>query len=406
MALTVDVSGMADNKRGVDAGAVVAALRSAIGRGAESGFVPLHAPRIAGAEWTYVKDCLDAGWVSSVGSYVGRFEEMLAERCGVAHAVAVVNGTAALQVSLRLAGVQAADEVIIPAATFVATANAVSYLGAVPHFADSSTLTLGLDPEKLGAYLKDIAEVTGEGMRNRLTGRRLAAIVPMHTFGHPVDMEALAEVGAQWNLPIVEDAAESLGSFYKERPCGSLGLVAAVSFNGNKIITTGGGGAILTNDAELARHAKHLTTTAKVPHKWAFNHDETGYNYRLPNLNAAMGCAQLEQLDGFLQAKAWLADRYNEEFSELKGVSFYRPPSFARSNNWLNCLLLDTPDMEARNAVLDATNDAGLMTRPLWTLMPDLPMYAGCPSMDLPVARALEACLINIPSSVELGEAI
>ena len=343
---------------------IIAAIRQAIGWRSGDGPVGLHSPCFEGSEWKYVKDCLDSGWVSSVGSYVDRFEEMLAEICGVNHAVAVVNGTAALQVALQVAGVTRDDEVLMPALTFVATANAAAHLGAVPHFVDSEWRTLGIDCGRLADYLNEIAELTPQGCFNRQTGRRIAAIVPMHVFGHPVDMDPLLDVAVRFGIRVVEDAAEALGSRYHNRPCGSLSRIAAVSFNGNKIITTGGGGAILTDDAALARRAKHLTTTAKLPHRWAYEHDEVGYNYRMPNINAALGCAQLESLPHYLSAKRSLASRYEAAFAGIPGVSFFKEPGFARSNYWLNCLMLDEPSVETRNAILEATNDAGLATRP------------------------------------------
>lgn len=394
-----------DDREVVDPQAVVTAIRDVIGAGEGHDFVPLHTPHFEGAEWEYIKDCLDTGWVSSVGSYVDRFEADVAAHCGVAHGVAVLNGTAALQIALQVVGVGAGDEVLMPALTFVATANAATYLGATPHFVDSDPRTLGLDPYKLDAYLAEIGERTLDGVRNRLTGNRIGAIVPMHTFGHPVDMETLISVAARYGIPIVEDAAESLGSVYKGEKCGSLGRVAAVSFNGNKIITTGGGGVVVTHDAELAARAKHLTTTAKVPHRWEFIHDCVGYNFRMPNLNAALGCAQLEKLDDYVERKRDLAQRYLSAFSSVAGIAAFRERCFAQSNYWLNCLLLDAPCLETRDAVLQATNDAGLMTRPAWRLMVDLEMYAGSPSMSLDGARNIEARLINIPSSVSLGGA-
>ncbi len=388
----------------VDPSQVVAAIRSAIGVSEDHAFQPLHVPHFEGAEWDYVKDCLDTGWVSSVGSYVEKFEKEVAAHSGVAHGVAVVNGTAALQIALQVVGVGLGDEVLMPALTFVATPNAASYLGAVPHFVDSDPATLGLDPTKLDAYLAEIGERSLEGLRNRLTGRRFGAIVPMHTYGHAVDMEPLIAVAARYGIPIVEDAAESLGSIYKGEKCGSLGRVAAISFNGNKIITTGGGGAIVTDDADLAARAKHLTTTAKVAHRWAFDHDAVGYNYRLPNLNAALGCAQLESLPSYIERKRSLAERYVSAFEAVPGVSVFRERCFGRANYWLNCLFLDDPSIETRDAVLEATNEAGIMTRPTWTLMNDLPVYAGAPAMLLDGARNIEARLINVPSSVPLGE--
>jgi len=388
----------------VDPAQVVDAIRSAIGVEEGHAFQPLHVPHFEGTEWDYVKDCLDTGWVSSVGSYVEKFEAEVAAQSGVAHGVAVVNGTAALQIALQIVGVESGDEVLMPALTFVATPNAASYLGAVPHFVDSDPATLGLDPLKLGLYLHDVAERSLEGVRNRLTGRRFGAIVPVHTYGHAVDMEPLIAVAARYGIPIVEDAAESLGSVYKGEKCGSLGRVAAISFNGNKIITTGGGGAIVTDDPDLAARAKHLTTTAKVAHRWAFDHDAVGYNYRLPNLNAALGCAQLEKLSSYIERKRVLASRYHTSFDTVSGVSAFHERHFGHANYWLNCLLLDEPSLETRDALLETTNDAGLMTRPTWTLMSDLPMYAGAPSMPLDGARNIEARLINVPSSVLLGD--
>lgn len=370
--------------------------------GSQEAFVPLHAPVFAGAEWRYVKECLDTGWVSSVGKYVDLFEEKLADYTGVRRAVAVVNGTAALHVALLLSEVQPGDEVLLPALTFVATANAVRYCGAVPHFVDSEAATLGLDPQKLDAHLRDIATLSGGSCTNRRTGRRIRAVVPMHTFGHPVDLDALAEVCQAHHLTMIEDAAESLGSFYKGRHTGQWGRFATLSFNGNKVITTGGGGAILTNDEALADQAKHLTTTGKVPHRWRYEHDRVAYNYRLPNLNAALGCAQLEQLDGFLAAKRELAEGYAAAFEEVAGLRFVTEPPFARSNYWLNAVLLDAAQAHERDAILAATNDAGFMTRPAWTLMPHLTMFADCPRMDLTVAEQLAARLINIPSSASL----
>jgi perosamine synthetase len=341
--------------------------------------------------------------VSTAGDFVPRFERELAAACGVAHAVATVNGTAALHLALQLVGVRTGDEVVVPALTFVATANAVAHAGATPHLADSADATLGVDPDKLDHHLEATCSPGENGPVNPITGARLAAVVPMHVFGHPVDMDRLVEVCRRHRLPIVEDAAEALGSRYRGRPAGSLGRIAALSFNGNKILTTGGGGALLTDDAELARRARHVATTAKLPHPWLFDHDEVGYNYRLPNLNAALGCAQLEQLNGFVSAKRDLADAYLNAFADRPGVVVVREPHNARSNYWLNALLID-PDAEfSRDELLAATNAAGLMTRPAWTLMHLLPMYARCPRMDLGVAESLVRRLVNIPSSATLA---
>ncbi|HEU4680761.1 MAG TPA: LegC family aminotransferase [Gemmatimonadales bacterium] len=357
----------------------------------------LHEPVFEGNESAYLQECVRTGWVSSAGAFVDRFEAELARLTGVRRAVAVVNGTAALHICLRLAGVEPEDEVLVPSLTFVGTVNAIAYCGAIPHFVDSSHLTLGLDPGKLDDYLNTIA---ARGSRNRHTGRVLRAVLPMHTYGHPVDLDALKAVCDKYDLVLVEDAAESIGSYYKGRHTGSLGRLGALSFNGNKTITTGGGGAVLTNDDGLGQLAKHLTTTAKVAHRWAFNHDMVGYNYRLPNLNAALGCAQLEQLAGFVEAKRELARRYAQAFCDIPEARFFVEPPFATSNYWLNVMLLDPTLSGQRDAILEATNAAGLMTRPAWTLMHKLPMYASAPRMDLSVAEDLEQRLINLPSGV------
>jgi perosamine synthetase len=380
---------------------ILEAIQTAIGD-REDAFTPLHEPDFAGNEWPYVKECIDTGWVSSAGSYVDRFEEMLADYTGVERAVAVVNGTAALHVALRLVGVQEGDEVLVPAFTFVATANAVAYCGAMPHFIDSEMATLGVDPEKLDAYLDKVAASRDGAVINQNTGRPLRAVIAMHTFGHPVDLDPLAAVCDRHGLALVEDAAEALGSLYKGGHVGRWGRLSTLSFNGNKTITTGGGGAILTDDAELADRAKHLTTTAKVPHRWAYVHDRLGYNYRLPNINAALGCAQLEQLPSFVERKRRLAQRYADVFEAVDCVSFVQEPSFARSNYWLNALLLEETVTERRDEVLEVTNDRGYMTRPAWRLMHRLPMYRSCPRMDLSTAKHLEQALINIPSSSKL----
>jgi perosamine synthetase len=298
--------------------------------------------------------------------------------------------------------VEPGDEVLVPALSFVATANAVRYQGAVPHFVDSEEETLGLDPEKLGTYLEEIAEVREGTCMNTQTGRPIRAVVPMHTYGHPVDLDPLQDVCETYNLTLVEDAAESLGSFYKGEHTGTFGRCASLSFNGNKTITTGGGGAILTDDDALADAAKHLTTVAKKDHEWEYVHDRVGYNYRMPNLNAALGCAQLEQLPAFLEKKRALAERYEAAFSDVQGVSFFREADRTQSNYWLNVLLLDEADFDRRDAVLRATNDAGFGTRPTWQLLASLPMYEDCPHMDLSMAERLEARLINIPSTPSL----
>jgi perosamine synthetase len=365
-------------------------------------FIALHEPLFNGNEWIYVKDCLDTGWVSSVGKYVERFEQQLEDYTGAHYAVAVVNGTAALYICLQITGVSAEDEVMMPALTFVATANAVRYCGAVPHFVDSEARSLGLDPYKLADYLDEISELRIEGCINKKTGRLIKAVVPMHTFGHPVDINPLVEVCRKFRLELIEDAAESLGSYYMGVHTGNWGRVSVLSFNGNKIVTTGGGGAILTNDESLARLAKHLSTQAKLPHPWSFNHDMVGHNYRMPNINAALGCAQLEQLPEFIGKKRVLAKRYQEVFAEVEGVKIFKEASYARSNYWLNVLLLNEKYSAERDHLLQLTNDQGIMTRPAWTLMHRLPMYVNCPRMDLSGAESLERRIINLPSSVSL----
>jgi len=365
-------------------------------------FVALHEPTFSGQELQYVTDCITSGWVSSVGQYVNQFEEKLAQYTGVKYAISVVNGTAALQVALKAAGVQREDEVFVPSLTFIATANAISYLGAVPHFVDVEASTLGLDPIKLERYIQEIGELREDGLYNKLTGRFIRAVVPMHTFGHSVDLDNLLRVCNLYQLKLVEDAAESLGSFYKGKHTGSFGTISAVSFNGNKIITTGGGGAILTNDEQLARYAKHITTTAKLPHRWEYVHDEIGYNYRMPNLNAALGCAQLEQMPVFIKQKRAITELYKKMVKDLDGVELFEEPVYAESNYWLQTLILD--DELIRDDVLTYLNDHGVMSRPIWTPIHQLEMYQNCPRMDLSTTALLNKKIINIPSTpIEVG---
>ncbi|MFV0624698.1 LegC family aminotransferase [Sphingomonas sp. ac-8] len=381
---------------------VLAAVRSVLGP-AES-MIPLHEPELTGNEAAYVKDCIDTGWVSSVGAYVDRIEHDLAAFAGVGHAVATANGTAALHICAILAGVEPGDEVLMPTLTFVATANAVSYAGAVPHFVDSEEATLGVDASAIENHLRGTAEIQGGVCVNRGTGARIRALIVMHAFGHPADLDALAAVCERWNLILIEDAAESLGSSYHGRHTGNVGKVSALSFNGNKVMTTGGGGAILTNDPVLARRAKHLTTTARVPHRWNFVHDEIGYNYRLPNLNAALGCAQIERLPDMLARKRRLAERYDAAFADVPDVRFLVEPAGSRSNYWLNTVVLDAAQADQHDVVLAALNDANYMSRPVWTLMHRLPMYANCPRGDLRTAESLASRVINIPSSPKLAD--
>jgi perosamine synthetase len=381
---------------------VVAALRAVIGQKS----AVLHQPSFSGNEWLYLKECLYSTFVSSVGKFVDRFEADLAAFTGSKHAVAVVNGTAALHIALKLAGVNSGDEVLIPALTFIATANAVTYCGAVPHFVDSEERTLGIDALKLREYLERCTEQRAGQCINRTTGKIIRALVPMHTFGHPVDLDGVMAIAHDFNLALVEDAAESLGSFYHGRHTGTFGLMGTLSFNGNKTITTGGGGAILTDDAELARHAKHLTTTAKLPHAWEYRHDEIGYNYRMPNINAALGCAQLEQLPAMLAAKRELFQRYQAAFATVSGIRLMSEPVECQSNYWLQTLVLDSKYANQRDILLQATNNAGFMTRPAWILMHDLAPFRECPRMDLAGAQSLVQRLINIPSSSSLLQVV
>ena len=360
-------------------------------------FVPLHEPTFGDKELDYVTDCVKTGWVSSVGAYVTRFEEDLAKIVGVKRAVAVVNGTAALHIALKVAGVKPNDEVLMPALTFIATANAVSYTGAIPHFIDVSEKSLGVDPQKLDAYLGKIAVRQHDELLNKETGRVIRAVVPMHTFGHPVELDELMSVCDKYGLILIEDAAESLGSYNKGKHTGSFGKVNAMSFNGNKIATTGGGGAILTNDEQLADYAKHLTTTAKVPHRWEYVHDEIGYNYRMPNINAALGCGQLENLDDFLTMKRSLTDFYQQLVVNLEGIQLFKEPAYAKSNYWLQTLILD--ETVGRDEVLAYLNDRGIMSRPIWQPMHYLQMYKDCPRSDLSVIEDLNKKIVNVPST-------
>jgi perosamine synthetase len=388
---------------GIEALPIAARVIEAIQAVAGKGRLALHEPLFAGNESRYLQDCLESTFVSSVGPFVDRFEAELAAYTGARHAVAVVNGTAALHVALRVAGVKSGDEVLVPALTFAATTNAIAYCGAIPHFVDSEERTLGVDPTALREYLVHRTVSSTGVCLNRSTGRVIRAIVPMHAFGHPVDIEGLLAVTHDFGLQMVEDAAESLGSFYHGRHTGTFGVLGTLSFNGNKTITTGGGGAVLSNDTALALRVKHLTTTAKVEHRWEYRHDELGYNYRMPNLNAALGCAQLEQLPDLLAAKRRLNECYARAFAAVPGLRLMREPTGCSSNYWLQVLLLDPDRGSQRDAVLQATNDAGIMTRPVWILNHELPAFAGSPRMPLTVAESLARRVINIPSSAQLA---
>ncbi len=362
--------------------------------------VPLHRPIFDGNERRYLVECIDSNFVSSVGARVNEFERQVADFMGLRHGIATVNGTAALHVALRLAGASQGEEVITQAVTFIATCNALSYIGAKPVFVDVDIDTMGMSPDALRSWLHAHAERVAGGVRNRATGRRIAACVPMHTFGHPCRIEAISEICDEWGIPLVEDAAESLGSWSGERHTGRFGRMAALSFNGNKLITTGGGGMIVTDDDALAKHAKHVTTTAKVPHPYEFVHDELGYNYRLPNLNAALGCAQMERISEMLEVKAAIATRFREELSAA-GIRFFADRPGTRPNHWLNAIIAE--DLAERDAIIQGTNAQGVMTRPIWRLMPSLPMYKDCETDGLANSRWLEERVVNIPSSVPNG---
>lgn len=362
----------------------------------------LHEPEFLGNEKKRLSDCIDSGWVSYGGPQVKEFDRSLAKACGRRHSVATVSGTAALHAALMVAGVEHGDEVLIPTLTFVATANAVAYCGAVPHFLDSASETLGLDPSVLHQTLREIARNDGKHVRNRKTGRRLAAIVTVHVLGHPTDDRRLSEIAASYGLPLIVDATESLGSTRDGRPAASFGDLSVLSFNGNKIITTGGGGAVLTDDDTLADRLQHLTTTAKKPHSWAFIHDEIGYNYRMPNLNAALGLAQLERLGDFVARKRRLASAYQAACQALPGLTFLAEPNGTQSNYWLNAVSLRQPNQ--RDRLLEALQAAGLMARPLWELMHRLPMFAATPrGAALSVAEDLQSRVLCLPSSPKLA---
>jgi perosamine synthetase len=360
--------------------------------------VPLHAPRFSGNEKKYLIDCIDTTYVSYVGQYVSRFEKDIQQYTGAKHAVAVSSGTAALHVALLLVDVSPGDEVITQPLTFVATANAISYCGAQPVFVDVERSTLGLDPDKLNDFLINNCILKSDGRcYNKKTGRRIAACVPVHTLGHPARIDQIIEICQRYQIPVVEDAAEALGSFYRGQHAGTLGNIGILSFNGNKPVTTGGGGMILTNDESHAARAKHLTTTAKQPHPWEFVHDEVGYNYRLPNINAAVGCAQMEYFSGVLENKRTTAQMYNRFFQDI-GIPFITEPAHARSNYWLNAIVVK--DRQEREQFLAFSRDNGIQARPAWTLMPNLPMYRHCQCTALETAQILEDRLVNIPSSV------
>lgn len=361
------------------------------------GLIYLHEPRFNGNEKKYVNDCIDTTFVSSVGKYVSRFEEMIAEFTGAKHAIAAVNGTAALHIALILSDVKPEDEVITQALTFIATANAIAYTGAKPVFVDVDRETMGLSPLSLENFLSNNAIVKDGFCINKSSGRRIKACVPMHTFGHPCRIDEIIAICNRYNIDVIEDAAESLGSWYKGQHTGTFGKFGTLSFNGNKIITTGGGGMILTNDDDLGKLAKHITTTAKVPHRWEFVHDMTAFNYRLTNLAAALGCAQMEQLPDFLEKKRKLAEDYNAFFKKLE-IEFVTEPRNCSSNNWLNTLFLS--DKAEQNIFLEFMNNNDVKVRPVWQLMNRLEMYKNCQCGSLVNTEWLADRVVNIPSSV------
>lgn len=364
--------------------------------------VMLHHPTFAGNEKKYLEECIDTTFVSSVGAFVDRFERDMEAYTGARKAVVCVSGTNALHMAMMLAGVERDDEVLTQALTFIATCNAISYIGAHPVFIDVDRDTMGLSPAAMERWLDEHAELRDNGeCYNKLTGRRIKACVPMHTFGHPVRLDELKSVCGKWHIELVEDAAESIGSLYKGQHTGTFGKVGAISFNGNKTITTGGGGMLLFRDEDLGNYAKHITTQAKVPHRWAFIHDHIGYNYRMPNINAALGCAQLEQIDGFIDSKRRTAQAYIDLFAgEPHGIKFMKEPEGTRSNYWLNAILM--PDKESQQAFLEYSNDHGVMTRPVWELMNRLPMFETAQTDGLENSRWLADRIVNIPSGVIL----
>jgi len=363
-----------------------------------SSLIPLHAPVFLGNEKKYLEECIDSTFVSSVGKFVDRFEKMVAQYTGANKAVVCVNGTNALHMALMLVGVEVDDEVITQPLTFIATCNAISYIGAHPVFVDIDKETLGLSPIALEKWLTDNTEIRSNICYNKTTGRKIKACVPMHTFGHPCKIDEIVEICKKYHIELIEDAAESIGSFYKDKHTGTFGKIGVLSFNGNKTITTGGGGMLLLQDEKLGNKAKHLTTQAKVPHQWEFIHDDIGYNYRMPNINAAIGCAQMENLDSFIQNKRETANQYKEFFNNISSIDFFSEPENCRSNYWLNAVLLQ--NKKERDDFLAYTNGNKVMTRPVWKLMNKLPMFVNAQCGKLDNAEWIAKRLVNIPSSV------
>lgn len=377
---------------------VVSTVQSVVG----TGRVGLHEPIISENDRLAVDNCLRSGFVSSVGEWVTRFEGALADYTGARFAVAMSSGTSALQIAIQAVGVQPGDEVLVPSLSFVATANAITHAGAIPHFVDISRKTLGLDPLALDVYLDQIAEKAETTPLNKTTGRRISAIVPMHCFGHPVEMESLLSVSRRWGVPVVEDAAEALGSFRGANHMGTLGVSGVFSFNGNKIVTSGGGGAIVTNDEQIAKYARHVSTTAKIAHPWEFDHDQVGYNYRMPNLNAALGWSQLQELGNRVEKKRLLAERYKEAFADFDDVGVFIEPDGARSNYWLNAIILGEQTEAFRDDILSIAHDSELYLRPAWRLLHQLKPYENHPRAPLAMSESIQRRIVNLPSSSHL----
>ncbi len=376
------------------------AIRNVVGPGQHH----LHEPNFGGAEAEYLKDCLDTRMVSYIGPYVGKFEDAIAQEVGVEFCFATNTGTSALHLALIAAKIRPGDEVLIPAFCFVAPANAVKYIGATPHFVDVDRRTLGLNVEKIEEYLSGHSVIRDGGCYNIKTGNHISALVPMHTFGHPVDMDSVLSLAKKYSLRVIEDAAEGVGSTYKKMHVGCLGHLGTLSFNGNKIITTGGGGAVVTNNSDLFERVRHLGTTAKIPNRIDFFHDEIGYNYRMPNLNAAVGYAQLESLNAKVMAKRKLYKLYQDTFAGLNGVALFSEADSRRSNYWLQTVILDSELACRRDEIIHACNEVGIFVRPAWNLLNELPAFKDCPTMDVSIAKDLQKRIINLPSSPGLLE--
>lgn len=372
----------------------------------ETGKLPLHVPVFGKNAEAYVSECITTGWVSSVGKFVDRFEEDLASFTETRRAVAVVNGTAALHIAMKLCGVVPGDEVLIPSLTFVATANAVDYCHATPHFVDVEERTMGVDPAALRVYLSEATEIKNETCFNRETGKPIRCLVAMHTFGHPVDLEGILEVCKEFHLPLIEDAAESVGSYYHGKHTGGFGRIGIFSFNGNKTITTGGGGAIVTNDDQIADLAKHLTTTGKTPHPYRYFHDQVAYNYRMPNLNAALGCSQLEDLPALIDDKRKIASQYLDAFNGQEGFRIFAEPDQCKSNYWLNAMILSESLSDQHDQIIQHLHEEGILVRPIWEPLHTLPVFANAPRMNLDTTMNLAKRVINLPSTPKLGDSV